>query len=141
AEYVVSRGPEDAVALVGAGEGDDVVELTWGELRRQVGTLAQWLRERGVGRGDRVVGYLPNVPEAVVAMLATAAVGAVWASVGQDYAPHAVGDRMGLLGAAVLVTADGYRYAGREVDRTEAVREVAALLPTVTDVLVVGRRG
>ncbi|GAA5165609.1 acetoacetate--CoA ligase [Ornithinimicrobium tianjinense] len=141
AEYVVSRGPDQAVAIVGAGEDGRVVELTWRELRGQVASLSAWLRERGVGRGDRVIGYLPNIPEAVVAMLATAAVGAVWASVGQDYAPHAVGDRMGPLGATVLVTADGYRYAGREVDRAGAVREVVGQLPTVTDVLVVGRLG
>ncbi|MCK0111668.1 acetoacetate--CoA ligase [Ornithinimicrobium sp. F0845] len=139
AEFVLTGRPEDEVAIVGVGEDDAPTELTWGELRRQVGSLAAWLRERGVGRGDRVVGYLPNIPEAVVAMLATAGVGAVWSSVGQDYAPAAAGDRLGPLEARVLITADSYRYAGTRHDRRAAVREVLGLLPTVTDVVMVAR--
>ncbi|USQ77381.1 acetoacetate--CoA ligase [Ornithinimicrobium cryptoxanthini] len=141
AEYVVSRGRADDVAVVGVGEDGSATELTWGDLRAQVAAVAQWLRRRGVGRGDRVVGYLPNIPEAVMAMLATAGIGAVWSSVGQDYAPSAAGDRLGPLEASVLVTADGYRYAGRARDQRAAVREVLGSLPTVTDVLVVERLG
>ncbi|WP_109472033.1 acetoacetate--CoA ligase [Ornithinimicrobium cavernae] len=139
AEFVLTGRPQDQVAIVGVGEDEAVTEVTWGALRRQVAAVAQWLRDRGVGRGDRVVGYLPNTPEAVVALLATAGVGAVWSSVGQDYAPSAVGDRLGPLGAKVLITADSYRYAGRRHDRRAAVREVLASLPTVTDVLLVER--
>lgn len=139
-EYILALGRAEDVAIVGVGEDDAATELTWGGLRQQVAAVAQWLRDRGVGRGDRVVGYLPNIPEAVVAMLATAGIGAIWSSVGQDYAPAAVGDRLAPLEATVLITADGYRYAGRPVDRREAVREVLAALPTVTDVLVVQRQ-
>ncbi|NLG20917.1 MAG: acetoacetate--CoA ligase [Actinomycetales bacterium] len=139
AEFLLTGRPEEQIAIVGVGEDGAATELTWGELRRQVGSAAAWLRERGVGRGDRVVGYLPNIPEAVVAMLATAAVGAVWSSVGQDYAPSAAGDRLGPLGAKVLVTADSYLYAGTRHDRRPAVREVMGLLPTVTDVVMIPR--
>lgn len=139
AEFVLTGRPADEVAIVGVGEDDDPTELTWGELRVQVGSLAQWLREHGVGRGDRVVGYLPNIPEAVVAMLATAAIGAIWSGVGQDYAPSAAGDRLGPLGARVLITADSYRYAGTRHDRRAAVREVLGLLPSVSDVVVIAR--
>lgn len=139
AEFVLSDRPDREVAIVTVGEDDNSTELTWGELRAQVGSLAAWLRERGVGRGDRVVGYLPNIGEAVVALLATSAVGAIWSSVGQDYAPPAVGDRLGPLGATILITADSYRYAGVRRDRRAAVREVLAFLPTVREVLVVER--
>lgn len=141
AQHVLAQGADDAVAIVGTGEDDVVREVTWGQLRRQSAAVAEWLRDRGVGPGDRVVGYLPNVPEAVAALLATASVGAVWSSVGQDYSPTAVSDRLGPLGARVLVTADGYRYAGKPVDRRAAVAEVLAGLTTVTDVLVVERLG
>lgn len=139
AQYVLSRGEDQDVAVVGVDEEGSVDEVTWGQLREQVFALARWLRERGVGRGDRVVGYLPNIPEAVVALLATASVGAVWSSVGQDYSPTAVVDRLEPLGAKVLVAADGYRYAGRTVDRRQAVEEVLTSLPTVTDVVTVRR--
>ena len=141
AQHILAQGQDDAVAIVGTGENDAVTQLTWGDLRRQSAAVAHWLREHGVGRGDRVVGYLPNVPEAVVALLATASVGAIWSSVGQDYSPTAVCDRLAPLEPRVLVTADGYHYAGREVDRRAAVADVLTGLPTVTDVLVVGRIG
>ncbi|USQ79234.1 acetoacetate--CoA ligase [Ornithinimicrobium faecis] len=139
AEFVLSGPPEDQIAIIGVGEDDVRSEVTWGELRSQVSALAAWLRERGVGRGDRVVGYLPNVPEAVVTLLATAAVGAIWSSVGQDYAPTAASDRLGPLEAKVLITADSYLYSGKRHDRRAAVREVLASLPTVTDVVLVAR--
>lgn len=139
AEYVVSRGRDEDIAVVGVGEDDAATELTWGALRSQVAAVSDWLRGVGVRRGDRVVGYLPNIPEAVVAMLATAGIGAIWSSVGQDYAPSAMGDRLAPLEAVVLITADGYRYAGRARDQRAAVSEVLGLLPTVTDVLMVER--
>ncbi|WP_134773341.1 acetoacetate--CoA ligase [Ornithinimicrobium flavum] len=141
AQYVLSRGRDQDVAVVGVDETGATSGMTWGRLRQEVAVLARWLREHGVGRGDRVVGYLPNVPEAVVALLATASVGAVWSSVGQDYSPAAVVDRLGPLEATVLVAAEGYRYGGRDVDRRAAVREVLGSLPTVTDVVMVRRSG
>lgn len=138
-EYVLSHGREQEVAMIGVGERGEATEWTWSQLRDQVAALAQWLRDRGVQRGDRVVGYLPNVPEAVVAMLATAGIGAIWASVGQDYAASAVADRFGPLEAKVLVTADSYVFAGRTHDRRDTIRDVVSSLPTVADVLVVNR--
>jgi acetoacetyl-CoA synthetase len=139
AEFLVAQGRDEEIAIVGANESGERTELTWRQLRAQVASVAGWLRERGVGRGDRVVGYLPNVPEAVVALLATAGIGAVWSSVGQDYAPTAATDRLGPLGATVLVTADSYVHGGRRRDRMAAVAEVVASMPTIQDVLVVRR--
>lgn len=113
--------------------------VSWPELTRQVSLLASWLRDRGVGEGDRVVGYLPNVAEAVIAFLATASVGAIWSCCGQDYAPAAVVDRLGQLDPVVLIAADGCRYGGREIDRLTELETVRAGIPTLRDVVVVDR--
>jgi acetoacetyl-CoA synthetase len=105
--------------------------VSWGELRSRVGLLAAGLRELGVGPGDRVAGYLPNVPEAVVAVLAAAAVGAVWTSCSPDFGARGVLDRFRQVEPAVLIAVDGYRYAGRVHDRTATVAELRRGLPTL----------
>ncbi len=118
--------------------------LSWPELGRQVGALAATLRQLGVRPGDRVAGYLPNLPETVVAFLATASIGAVWSACGQDYAPAAAAERLGQLQPAVLVTADGYRHGGQVHDRRGSVTELAAELRRGGDlqaVIVVARLG
>ncbi|QNG19674.1 acetoacetate--CoA ligase [Rhodococcus triatomae] len=123
-----SRGDETALLRVHEGTenvGDtEITEMSWDELRGQVAAFAATLRAHGVGSGDRVVGYLPNIPEAVVAFLATASLGAVWAACGQDYSAPAALDRLGQLEPKVLVTADGYRFGGRAHDRTEASAQI-----------------
>ncbi|MGW5288167.1 acetoacetate--CoA ligase [Rhodococcus pyridinivorans] len=135
--HVFRNGRDDRPAIVYVSEDDLRTELSWTELHARTSALAATLRERGVGPGDRVVGYLPNIPEAIVAFLATAAIGAVWASCGQDYAAPAAVDRLGQLDPKVLVAADGYRYAGRRHDRREQVRWLRERMPTVeTTVLV-----
>ena len=113
--------------------------ISWTELGRQVSALSNWLRDRGVGEGDCVVGYLPNIAETVIAFLATASVGATWSCCGQDYQPEAVVDRLGQLEPVVLVTADGYRFGGREVDRLATLPALQAAIPTLREVLVVDR--
>jgi acetoacetyl-CoA synthase len=113
--------------------------VSWTELGRQVTALSNWLRDRGVGEGDCVVGYLPNVAEAVIAFLATASVGATWSCCGQDYQPEAVVERLGQLEPVVLVMADGYRFGGRTIDRLAALPTLKAGMPTLREVLVVDR--
>ncbi|MEV6639496.1 acetoacetate--CoA ligase [Amycolatopsis sp. NPDC051371] len=113
--------------------------LSWSELTRQVAAFAATLRELGVVRGDRVVGYLPDVAEAIVAFLASASIGAIWSSCGQDYSPAAASNRFSQLEPVVLVAADGYRFGGRERDRREAVKALLAELPTVRAAFLVPR--
>ncbi|MCS0639573.1 acetoacetate--CoA ligase [Streptomyces sp. LP05-1] len=114
---------------------DDLEPLTWGELYRQVGSLAACLRALKVRPGDRVSGYLPNIPQAVVALLASAAVGAVWTSCSPDFGARSVLDRFQQVEPVVLFTVDGYRYGGKEHDRRETVAELVRELPTVRAVV------
>ncbi|MFC4496681.1 acetoacetate--CoA ligase [Streptomyces ovatisporus] len=125
----------DEPALLHVDEGHEPRTVTWSELRRQVGSLSAELRRLGVRPGDRVSGYLPNVPEAAVALLATAAVGGVWTSCAPDFGARSVLDRFQQVEPVVLFTVDGYRYGGKEHDRSETVAELRRELPTLRAVV------
>ncbi|MFI2643810.1 acetoacetate--CoA ligase [Streptomyces sp. NPDC018610] len=125
----------DEPALLHVDETHEPRPVTWSELRRQVGSLAAELRALGVRPGDRVSGYLPNVPQAVVALLATAAVGAVWTSCAPDFGARSVLDRFQQVEPVVLFTVDGYRYGGKEHDRRDVVAELRRELPTLRAVV------
>ena len=139
------RYRDDREALVlwteeGAGR-----RLSYRELARDVARFAAFLRAEGVVAGDRVAGFIPNIPEAVIAMLAAASIGALWSSCSPDFGVEGVLDRFGQIEPKVLVTADGYRYAGKSTDSLQRVSEFARSLPSVTSVVVVphlaGERG
>ncbi|GGU02415.1 acetoacetate--CoA ligase [Streptomyces coeruleorubidus] len=125
----------DEPALLYVDETHEPSPVTWAELRRQVGSLAAELRALGVRPGDRVSGYLPNIPQAVVALLATAAVGAVWTSCAPDFGARSVLDRFQQVEPVLLFTVDGYRYGGKEHDRREVVAELRCELPTLRAVV------
>ncbi len=127
-------------AIVFANERDGRVELTWQELRAHVASVAASLRALGVGKGDRVAGFIANRPEAIVAMLATASVGAVWSSCSPDFGVDAVLDRFGQIEPKVLFATDGYFYNGKSIDSLPPLRSVAARLPTLRAVVVVPYR-
>jgi acetoacetyl-CoA synthetase len=116
-------------------------ELSYAELNREVGRVARALRADGVGVGDRVAGFLPNIPEAIVAMLGAASVGAIWSSCSPDFGANGVLDRFGQIKPRVLFAADGYRYSGKEIDSLERVREVRERIPEIERVVVVPYRG
>jgi acetoacetyl-CoA synthetase len=132
AELAFRGKHDDAVALVHASELREQGELIWGELREQTARIAAGLRELGVGRGDRVAAYMPNIPEAIAAFLATASLGAVWSSCSPDFGARSVIDRFAQIEPKVLLAVDGYRYNGRDFDRAEVVagihREVGGTL-------------
>jgi acetoacetyl-CoA synthetase len=125
----------DAPALLYVDETQAQTPVSWVELRRQVVAVATRLRELGVRPGDRVSGYLPNVPQAVIALLATAAVGGVWASCAPDFGARSVLDRFQQVEPVVLFAVDGYRYGGKEHDRTETVAELRRELPSLRAVV------
>ncbi|PYC82199.1 acetoacetate--CoA ligase [Streptomyces tateyamensis] len=105
--------------------------LSWAELRRQVGSLAAALRARGIGPGDRIAAYLPNIPQAAVALLAAASLGAIWTSCAPDFGARSVLDRFRQLEPDVLIAVDGYHYGGKAHDRTAVVAELRRELPSV----------
>ena len=135
------RCRDDEAALIFVGETGPPQTLSHAELFRAVARLAGALREAGVGRGDRVAGYMPNVIETVVAMLAATAVGAVWSSCATDVGPAAAVERLGQIGPKVLFTVDGYRYKGRTFDCLPRAAEVAAGIPTLERVVVAHHEG
>jgi len=111
-------------------------EMSWPELRRQVAALALHLQAQGVQPGDRVAAYLPNIPEAMVAFLATASVGGVWSICAPDMGTHAVLDRFKQIEPKVLIAVDGVSYGGRDFDRMTVVQELKDALPSVQHVIV-----
>ncbi|WP_043658320.1 acetoacetate--CoA ligase [Nocardia thailandica] len=140
-DRIVGRARDDRPAILAVHEGAAPRPIAWAELLGAVAATAAALRELGVSAGDRVIGYLPNIPEAVVAFLATAALGAVWSACGQDYSAKAALDRLGQLEPAVLVTADGYRYGGKDHDKRADIAALRAGLPGLRATLAVSRLG
>ncbi|MDR3489026.1 MAG: acetoacetate--CoA ligase [Bradyrhizobium sp.] len=118
--------------------GEDKVKRrwTWGELRNQVSQLQQAMRAAGVTHGDCVAGLLPNMPESVAAMLAAASLGAVWSSVSPDFGARGVVDRLGQIEPKLLVTVDGYWYAGKRIEISEKLAEIAQQVPSVVRIVV-----
>jgi acetoacetyl-CoA synthetase len=138
----IFRGKDDsAVAIVSRSELRPTAELTWAELREQVERAAAGLRALGVQRGDRVVAYLPNIPETVVAFLAAASLGAVWSSCSPDFGPRSVVDRFAQIEPKVLLTVDGYRYGGKDFDRREVVDGLRAEMPSLEHTVVLAYLG
>jgi len=131
------RYRDEKPALIFRNEAGDRRALSYRELADEVSRVAQALRHLGVGRGDRVVGFMPNMPETVIAMLATSSIGAVWSSCSPDFGVKGVLDRFGQIGPKVLFTADGYHYNGKQIDSLERVHDFLASLPTVERVVVV----
>ncbi|HEU4473489.1 MAG TPA: acetoacetate--CoA ligase, partial [Gemmatimonadales bacterium] len=111
--------------------------LTYRELTIQVVRVAAALERQGIGPGDRVAGFLPNLPEAVIAMLATASLGAIWTSCSPDFGANGVLDRFGQIRPRILFSADGYRYAGKTIDSLARVRDVLRRLPEIERVIVI----
>jgi acetoacetyl-CoA synthetase len=136
AEHIFRGKDEHEVAVVYASELRELSELRWGELREQVGAIREGLRALGVTKGDRVVAYLPNGPEALIAFLATASLGAIWSSCSPDFGPGSIVDRFAQIEPKVMFAVDGYRYGGKDFDRMEVVADVAAQIPSLERVVI-----
>lgn len=132
-------GPTDAIVF----KGEDKVErrLSWDQLHALVSRLQQLFRSLGVKKGDRVAAMMPNMPEAVAAMLAASSLGAVWSSCSPDFGEQGVLDRFGQIEPVVFIVPDGYYYAGKEIDVSAKIGEVVKKLPTLRKVLVVDYLG
>src|ERR1700756_848025 len=129
AEEVLRRAPRGD-ALIFMKEDEPPRAIAYDELRARVGALGTTLRNLGVGPGDRVAGFLPNVPEAIVALLATASLGAVWTACAPDFGAQSVLDRFVQVDPVVLIATDGYRFNGRPYDRRSVVERLQQGLPS-----------
>lgn len=128
---------DDRPAIISWNESGRQQRLSFAELGGEVSRIATALRDMGVGVGDCVAGFLPNLPETIIAMLATTTLGAVWSSCSPDFGVQGVLDRFGQIEPKVLVCADGYRYAGKEIDCLGPVRHIAGQIPSIRNVIVV----
>jgi acetoacetyl-CoA synthetase len=133
AEHALRGG--GTVAVVARSQTRDPIELSWDDLREQVARAATGLRRLGVHRGDRVAAFLPNIPETLVAFLATASIGAVWSSCAPEFGTRAVIDRFSLIEPVVLLAVDGYRYGTRAIDTRDRVAGITAALPSLRHVV------
>ena len=131
------RRRDDAVAVYFRGEDRRASSLTFAELHARVAELAKALQGCGLRPGDRVAGFMPNIPETVVAMLATTAIGAVWSSCSPDFGAQGVLDRFGQIEPQVLFAVDGYFYGGKTHDSLDKLIEIVAALPSLQRVVVV----
>jgi acetoacetyl-CoA synthetase len=129
AEAVFARATPDRPALVAAAEGHPPTDIGWDELRDAVARAAAGLRRLGVTRGDRVAAIVPNIPEAVIGLLATASIGAIWSSCAPEFGAHSVIDRFAQIEPRVVIAVDGYVHAGKAFDRREVLEEIRAALP------------
>ena len=138
--HVAAADAAGMPAIVSCGEDGILKETSWPELRRNVAALATHLKAQGVGPGDRVVAYLPNIPETIIAFLATASIGAIWSVCAPDMAAPAVIDRFKQIAPKVLIACDSVVYAGRRHDRNAVVNELRRSLPTVAHFILHGER-
>jgi len=135
--HAVAADEAGQPAIVAMNERGDTVEMSWAELRRQAASLALELRRNGIGKGDRVAAYLPNIPAAVVGLLASASLGAIWTLCSPDMGTSAVLDRLRQTGPKVLIAVDGVFYAGKAMDRSAAVAEICAQLPCIEQLFLI----
>jgi acetoacetyl-CoA synthetase len=137
AEHIFSARNTQHPAIIFKSEKVENVEISWEELAGQVGSFQTYLREVGVGKGDRVVAYLPNIPEATVGFLASCSLGAVWSSCSPDFGVNSVVERFQQISPKVLITVDGYHYNGKSFSKIDAVKELVSALPSVEKVVVI----
>jgi acetoacetyl-CoA synthetase len=137
AERALSHERADTTALMYASEGGELRSMSWSELAGSVRILATQLRRLGVRPGERVVAILPNTPQAVIALLASASIGAVWSCCAPDYGPTGIVERLAQLEPKVVFLVDGYRYGGKRFDRRSEMQTILSSLPTLQHAIVV----
>ena len=126
AEHIFRDRDDGDLAIQHASESRELASWTWGDLRRETARIRAGLEDRGVGEGDRVAAYMPNIPETVAAFFATASLGAIWSSAAPEFGVRSVVDRFQQIEPKVLLAIDGYRYRGKDYDRGDAVERIGS---------------
>ncbi len=137
-EHIFKGKDDDEIAMRFASELRELDAWTWADLRSRTAAIAAALKRFGVGPGDRVAAYMPNIPETVAAFLAVSSLGAVWSSAAPEFGSRSVIDRFAQIEPKVLLAVDGYRYGGKDFDRRAQVDAIAAAIPTLEQVVRFG---
>jgi acetoacetyl-CoA synthetase len=137
AEHVFRQKNDRYPAIIFKQEDRPTVETSWAALEQQTAAFAQFLRSAGVNPGDRVAAYLPNSPHAMVAVLATMSIGAVWSSCSPDFGAASVADRFAQIAPKILIAVDGYSYGGKRFDKRDTLHTLCGLLPTVEKIVFI----
>ncbi len=137
AEHIFRNKTNKHPALLFKNESTELIEISWAELEQKVASLKQHLKLKGVKQGDRVAAYLPNIPEAIIAFMATNAIGAIWSSTSPDFGISSVVDRFAQIEPTVLITIDGYSYGGKPFDKTKEIGEIINQLPSLREVILI----
>lgn len=137
AEHLLRNRCSDHPALIFKSETNDTVSVSWNELATKTAAVQQHLKNAGIGKGDRVAAYLPNIPEAVICFIAVSALGAVWSCCSPDFGVNTVVDRFEQIRPDVLIAADGYRYNGKEHYRTEETRKIRQAIDSIREVITI----
>jgi acetoacetyl-CoA synthetase len=136
AEHIFRQKHADQTAILFRSERHPLVDISWDELHSQVASMRHYLQSAGVGKGDRVVAFLPNIPEATIAFLAACSLGAIWSSCSPDFGLKSVVDRFKQIEPKVLFTVDGYQYNGKAYDKSDTVVQLIEAMPTVEQVVL-----
>ncbi|MBT8191240.1 MAG: acetoacetate--CoA ligase [Bacteroidia bacterium] len=137
AEHIFRNANDKHPAIIFSSETINKEEISWDELRRKVTSFADFLKTSGITKGDRVAAFIPNIPEASIAFLASCAIGAVWSSCSPDFGANSVIDRFSQIEPKVLIVVDGYRYNGKAYSKYDIVNQLIRALPSVEKVIVV----
>lgn len=137
AEHILRNKTSDRPAILFASERQDVAAVSWEELEKDTAALQYYFQQNGIVAGDRVAAYIPNIPQATKAMLATISLGAVWSSCSPDFGSGSVLDRFRQIEPRILIVADGYQYNGKSFDKMDVVKEISESLPSVEKVIVI----
>lgn len=136
-EHIFRNRDHNQAAIIHTSETREKSEVTWGQLYQDTAALQQTLKRLGIQKGDRIVAYIPNIYESIVAFLATASMGAIWSSASPDFGTQSVIDRFKQIEPKVMLTVDGYQYGGKPFDRTKVVQSIQTELPTLEATIVI----
>jgi acetoacetyl-CoA synthetase len=140
AEHIFRKASDDHPAIIFKSESGNIQHIAWRKLKSDVASIQKILKEEKIKTGDRIAGYLPCIPEASVAMLATASVGAIWSSASPDFGTQAVVDRFTQIEPKVLIAVDQYNYGGKSFDKTEVVTTLINSLPSLRCVILISEK-
>ncbi len=137
AEHIFRMKSEDRPALIFANEAGDQRAISWKDLEAQVASIQEFLRSKGIQKGDRVAGYLPNTPETIACFLAVNSLGAVWSCCSPDFGINTVIDRFTQIEPKLFFTCDGYQYGGKRIDRLEEAKQITDAISSINAVVLI----